>query len=344
MVQEHDYLEQLPHAALEIRDGTVTAMNTAAHARLPQVVLGSPVPESLAQSLDQGGTAGSFAQGEDTFLFTRVPGRQGELILFRPAQGCAVTGRQLEGFSRQMRQQLGGMLNQMELMAGGDGSAPRLTQFSHSFHQMLRLVSNLEFLNIPEEEAQALFHPVTMDLAGLCIQLVRQAAPMLRKAGVALSYDSACTGLLVPGDPGLLQRMLLGLVSNAAKAARGGQVSLALRQWQGRAVVTVSDSGGGVDRDLAVLTQGEDQIPAPDQGAGMGLDVVRRIVALHGGTLLVRQGSGGGFLFTVSLPTGPLPAGLPLSSPSVEPDGGLSPFLVELADVLPAELFQPDED
>lgn len=350
MIQEPNYLEQLPQAALEIRDGTVLAMNAAAQKQLPHLIQGSPVPAFLAQSLSQGQSAGSFAQGEDTFLFTRVCSPTGELILFRPAQGCAVTGQQLEGFSRQMREQMGSLLNQIQILSnqlqGQNAPEPQLAQVSHSFHQMLRLVNNLEFLNIPEQEAQALFHPVTMDLAGLCMQLVRQTAPLLRKAGVGLSYVSSCTGLLVPGDPSLIQRLLLGLISNAAKAAPGGTVELDLQAWRDRAVLTVSDSGSQVPADLAVLLQGgqAQEIPSPQDGAGMGLAVARRIVALHNATLLTRQGRQGGLAFTISLPTGPLPAGLPLNTPSMESDAGISPFLLELADLLPAELFQPDID
>lgn len=205
MLVEQNDLERLPQAALEIRDGTVCAMNAAAQEQLPHLIQGSPVPPFLAQSISGGQRAGSFAEGEETFLFTRVTSPNRELILFRPAQGCAVTGAQLEGFSRLMRAEMGDLLNQLDrLSAKPDGSPPELpTQTSHSFHKMLRLVGNLEFLNVPEQEAQAAFRPVTMDVAGLCQQLVRQAAPMLRKANVDLRYVSACTGLLIPGDPEL---------------------------------------------------------------------------------------------------------------------------------------------
>lgn len=140
--------------------------------------------------------------------------------------------------------------------------------------------------------------------------------------------------------------MLLGLVSNAAKASPGGTVTLDLRPWMNRAVLSVADNGCDQPADLTALLRdpADQSIPAPDEGAGMGLDVVRRIAALHGGALLTRQSKQGGLVFTVSLPTGPLPAALPLHTPKLEQNGGLSPFLVELADLLPAELFQPDVD
>jgi 1-deoxy-D-xylulose-5-phosphate synthase len=76
--------------------------------------------------------------------------------------------------------------------------------------------------------------------------------------------------------------------------------------------------------------------------AGMGMAVAQRIVDLHNGTLLSRTGEQGGVTFTVALPTGPLSGGLSLETPSFELDGGVSPFLLELSDLLPMELFEPE--
>ena len=348
MIQEQTYLEQLPQPALEVRDGAVCAMNAAARMQLPSLAPGSPVPEFLTLPLTGTEQTGSFEQEGETFLFTRLSAPEKQLLLFRPAGDNGLTASQVEGFSRQMRGQMALLLNQVELLSSRlkdrSQGAEHLSTLNHSFHQILRLVNNLEFLNIPQDQAQALFSSVTMDLAGLCQQLRRQAAPMLRKAGVDLQFVSPCAGLLIPGDPQLLQRLILSLISNAAKAAPGGSVTLDLRPWGDKAVLTVSDSSTQ-DVDLStLLSPGDDHIPTPGEGAGMGLAVVRRIAQLHGGTLFSRTGKGGGLTFTVALPTGPLGPSLALHSPSAESDAGVSPFLLELADLLPSELFELDPD
>lgn len=341
-------LEFLPQPALEVRDGAVTAVNAAARELLPRLAPGQPLSGSLARLSAGAEAAGRFEAEDQIFFFTRVVAQDRQLIFLRTARSSPLTAGQLDGFSRQMREQLGGLLNQMELLArqlDGDGlSAPQISGLSHSFHRMLRLMNNLEFLNLSEEELKRQFLPVTMDLAGLCRDLKRQAAPMLRKAGVELRYDSDRTGLLIPGNPALMQRLLLGLISNAAKAAPGRPVVLSLRLRGNRAAVTVS-GGEGEDTGLDALLRHSDplSIPAPGDGAGMGLAVARRITALHDGALLARRREDGGLAFTLSLSTGPLDAQLSLHSPA-ERDGGLSPFLVELADVLPVQLFQPDLD
>ncbi len=342
---QENYIQQLPHPALEIQNGTVTALNAAAQVQLPSLTPGAAVPEFLVLPPDR--DTGSFSHGSDTFLYTRVPASSGHLVFFQPAQNCTLTAQQVEGFSRQMRQTMGSLLNQLQSLADQldpqAQPAQQVTRLNHSFHQMLRLTNNLEFLNIPMEQAQTLFRPVAMDLAGLCADIKRQAAPLLGKANISLEFSSPCTGLLIPGDPELLQRMILALISNAAKA--GQTVKLSLRPMQDRAVLSVSDCGQE-DPDMAAILAGEPAhtIPQPEDGAGMGLAVVRRIVQLHDATLLTRRGSNGGMIFTVSLPTRPLPTQLNLATPIVEQDAGISPFLLELADLLPAGLFEADID
>ena len=344
---QENFFQQLPHPALEIHNGTVTALNAAAQAQLPSLVQGGPVPEFL--TLQPGQDTGSFTQGSDTFLFTRVPAPSGDLVFFRPAQGCDLNERQLEGFSHQMRETMGTLLNQLQNLSlqvqDQPGPAAQITQLNHSFHQMLRLMNNLEFLNIPLAQAQSLFRPVAMDLAGLCANVKRQAAPLLRKANVNLEFSSPCAGLLIPGDPELLQRMMLALISNAAKVSSGGTVLLSLRPWMDRAVLSVADCGQGESNLAALLSVSPlHDIPQPGDGAGMGLAVVRRIAALHGATLLTRRGDKDGLIFTISLPTGPLPAQMELATPKMEQDAGISPFLLELADFLPSDLFESDMD
>ena len=134
--------------------------------------------------------------------------------------------------------------------------------------------------------------------------------------------------------------MLLGLISNSVQTMRGGVVLLSLRRQGDRAVLSLTDSGERPsDRQVAALLQQDtDQaIPQPGQGAGLGLSVVRHIAALHRGTMLVEWGEKAPVIL-ISLPAGAQER-LAVRTPEVQQDGGLSPLLVELSDVLPPQLF-----
>jgi len=348
-MSQKDYLEQLPYAAFTVQNGLVAAVNTAASACLPSLAQGEPLPQEMVQPLTEQTTAGSFHLEGQSFWFSRADSPVGQVVFFRPAQDSALTGDQVDGFSRRMRDQLGDLLSQLSLLSfqvqDQQQAMGRVARLNRSFHQITHLVNNLEFLNLPDQQAQALVSPVCVDLVQLCRTVTQQTADVLRALQVKVTFTSPLASLLIPGDPALLQRMLLALISNAVKASPGGAVFLTLRQKGERAVLTLSDSNTQ-PVDLSRLFQSDpaDSIPAPENGAGMGLGVVRRIADLHSGAVVTLPGTQGGLVWAVSLPTEPLPASMTLNTPKIELDGGLSPVLLELADLLPPELYFPEPE
>ena len=339
------HLERFPEGAIEVAQGRILDFNRAAQAQFPELAVGMEAPEFLSGSLSDPEGAGTFAHNGSLYLFSRVSGTERDLLLFRPAPQSPLTQGQLDGFVRQMRGFLQDILLEFETVSGP--SRGGMDAFSKSFCRIYRLLSNLDFMRSIGAPEGVPFRPVTMDLAGLCRSLTQEAAFLLGEAGVTLTFRCALPSLLIPGDPELLQKLILTLLSNAAKAAPGGQVVLSLSSRSGRAVLTLSDSGDALEEGSldALFSSGqpEGQIPNPQDGAGMGLAIARHIVSLHGGALLLEERRGGLFA-VVSLPTGPLSPTLTVRTPRVEENGGISPVLMELSDVLPLSIFQMDEE
>lgn len=320
---------RLAEAAVLIHEGMVSAFSPMALHYLPQLQAGRPAPECLPQSSLEGG--GLFSAGASAFSYTNTPLEQGQLILFRPAAQTAVTDVQLDGAMRQLRQFMGELLVETDAETT---SAP----FRKTFYRMLRLLRNLEYLH----QMDAPLPTGTLDFAGLCRQTVEDAAPLLLAGGVELDYTCADASLLIPGDADLLRYLVLELISNSARAVGRGQIHLQLRVQGSRVLLTLSDSGTHPSRrQLATLLQqdSDQNIPAAGAGAGLGLSVVRRVVALHRGTMLVEWGSGAPVTL-VSLPTAPLNPRATVNTPSAQRDGGFSPLLTALADVLPVQVFE----
>lgn len=329
-------LDALPEGVVRVRGGLVCSCSERARQYLPQLTVGEPVPPQLALSEEDGGGAGGFTRGDDAYSYSYSAAEGELLVLIRPAAESALTGRQLEGLAYQLRTLLGDVLAEVGPSTGEEGGPVPAAAFGKTFHRLFRLLDNLELL-----QETVPFRPVTMDLAGLCRHVEGLAAPLLKEAGVSLEYRSQESGLLISGDPALLQKLLLGLIANAARASEEGNVILSLRRQGARAVLTVSHSGPPADGPHldALLRPGVGgELPLPGQGAGLGLSVARRIAALHGGSLLMEWGrSAPGAV--VSLPVGLMDGKTTVRSPDAQRNGGLDPVLMELSDLLPARVF-----
>ena len=114
------------------------------------------------------------------------------------------------------------------------------------------------------------------------------------------------------GDPKLLSQVFNNLLSNAVKYSPGDSViTVSAAIEGGRAVVTVEDTGlgipaGDVDRLFERYFRGSNV--SGIVGTGVGLNLVKMVVDLHGGDIVVESAEGKGSKFTVRLPTAPPPA------------------------------------
>jgi PAS domain S-box-containing protein len=110
--------------------------------------------------------------------------------------------------------------------------------------------------------------------------------------------------LLITGDPSGLTQVLMNLCTNARDAMpRGGQLRIEARKEEERAVVTVGDTGLGMDKktmekcfDPFFTTKD------PGKGTGLGLSTTYGIVNEHGGEIRVISELGAGTTFVISFP------------------------------------------
>jgi|SRR5271166_1566492 len=147
--------------------------------------------------------------------------------------------------------------------------------------------------------------------------LVREALPLLRAV-----VGSACTlrlaidaqAPLVETDPIAVQRALLNLVCNASRAIRqpDGVIEIGVAGMEGadgrsRFVrITVADNGGGMEN--AALDNWRRRLadsPDASDEAGLGLEIVHRMVCSHGGRLRLDSQLGAGTTVRIDLPAMP---------------------------------------
>lgn len=245
----------------------------------------------------------------------------------------------------QFREQMNNLAAAVQLLTpvvqekAGEQYEPYLAILHQSMYRMMRMLGNLEYLQLPEDEIAA--EQTSLDLAGLCRGLGEQVSSLAGQAGLNFSYEEEKSSLITTGNGPQLRRMLLSLISNAFRAAgKGGHTGLRLAVQEERAVLTVWDDGPGLTPPDPANDQ--DPLYRPD-GLGLGLRVARRIAALHGGAIVFEQREDRGARAVVSLPVRPPEGGGVLRTPRADWDrsGGFSDLMVELSAVLPYEAFLP---
>lgn len=148
-----------------------------------------------------------------------------------------------------------------------------------------------------------------VDLGGIVAKAVEIASPLFEQRNHTLSVDVPRQGLWVDGDETRLAQVIANLLTNAAKYTQpGGTVSLHAWREGAEVVLQVKDNGIGMSSELLpkvfdLFVQGYRTSDRTQGGLGIGLALVRNLVALHGGSVVaLSEGEGRGSELVVRLP------------------------------------------
>jgi heavy metal sensor kinase len=141
---------------------------------------------------------------------------------------------------------------------------------------------------------------------GECIrEAIRMTAAMAAERRVTATLD-ADAALAVAGSRSALCEVFLNLIENAIRYnVEEGTVTVAAREDGGRAVITVADTGVGMEeRDLGRIFERfyRAGTARSTEGTGLGLSIVRSVVEAHAGTIKVESEPNKGSRFTIMLP------------------------------------------
>lgn len=179
--------------------------------------------------------------------------------------------------------------------------------------QLRRLVDDL--LDVEHVNGRVRLDRRIVSLMEVVGEAVDSTRSLVEDHGHRLFVSSPAGAVRVNGDPSRLAQILVNLVSNAAKyMERGGRIELIVERQGGEVVLRVRDGGIGISPDMLLrifdlFVRGECTLESAHGGLGIGLAVVRDLVALHDGRVEARsEGIGKGAEFVVHLPAVP-PAG-----------------------------------
>ena len=224
----------------------------------------------------------------------------------------------LATLSHELRNPLAPMRSALEVLklehGAGAEKRPLLDVFDRQLHHLTHLVDDLmEVSRITQGRMELRREPTV--LADIVRGALEDVGAMMRTSDHTLSVTIAAPGAIVDADPTRLFQVVVNLLTNACKyTPNGGAIELELRTEGQEAVMTVRDSGIGIPAHAlgTVFDMFSQLKPALDRskgGLGIGLALVRGILALHGGSIEVHSaGEGRGSTFTARLPLAPVQA------------------------------------
>jgi len=148
-----------------------------------------------------------------------------------------------------------------------------------------------------------------INLASVLEQAVQTSEPMLKARGHQLTVRLPEQPVYLEADPARLVQVVGNLLNNAAKYTdRGGQIQLTVERDGSEVVISVIDNGIGIPPEMVsrvfdMFTQLDGSQDRSQGGLGIGLTLVKRLVALHGGSVACQsKGVGAGSEFVIRLP------------------------------------------
>ncbi|WLE62703.1 response regulator [Burkholderia plantarii] len=236
----------------------------------------------------------------------------------RGVEALRLADRQKDEFlamlAHELRNPLAPIANASELLSRiplGDPQVGFATDIiRRQITQLSRLVDDL--LDVSRiTQGRIVLQRQPVELASVISQAIETIAPRLRERRHHLSVETAGDHerLWVEGDMARLVQCVGNILANAVKYTDPGGT---IRVWSGSegsvAVIRVSDNGVGISAELLphvfdLFVQSERTLDRALGGLGVGLAIVKRLVAMHGGTISARsQGLGNGSTFEIRLP------------------------------------------
>ncbi|TWV30665.1 HAMP domain-containing protein [Streptomyces misionensis] len=174
-----------------------------------------------------------------------------------------------------------------------------------------RIIDDLQDLAAADAGTLRL-HREPLPAAELLAQVAAAHRVAADAARVTLATE-ADPAVWLDADPVRMRQVLGNLVSNALRhTPAAGTVTLTARRDGPDAVLTVADTGSGIAPEelpqvFERFWRAEKSRSRRTGGSGLGLSIVRQLVAAHGGTAEAASEPGAGSVFTLRLPAGEAP-------------------------------------
>ncbi len=220
----------------------------------------------------------------------------------------------LANMSHELRTPITSIQGTLGLMAGGalgalDKPVMDMVDIAHrNCIRLRRLIDDI--LDVEKMQAGKLdFKMKPIDVVGLAREALEANQAYADQYDVTFVLKPAQEGpVTVNGDHFRILQVMNNLLSNAAKFSHAGSdVVVGIAQDGGDVLVSVADTGDGIPEAFRPhifnpLSQADEPDTKKTQGTGLGLNISKSIVEVHGGEIWFDTETGKGTTFTFKLP------------------------------------------
>src|SRR5579862_5808626 len=224
------------------------------------------------------------------------------------AERLATIGRMASSVSHDLRHSLAAIVANAEFLLESRLSTEQREELYQevriAVNQMTELIDSLLEFSRTRESLRRTYGNVKESLDRV-VQIIR-TNPRFHPVWISIRQDGNCEGWF---DTKKLERAFYNLLLNACEAssAEDGRISIELAQISGGIQIRIEDNGRGIPDSIRENLFEPFVSSGKENGTGLGLTVVQKIVQDHGGDIVVESSSIQGTVFRMTLP---------LSSPS----------------------------
>ena len=185
-----------------------------------------------------------------------------------------------------------------------DGLLPADREHMQSLYEEIgrfrRIIEGIEEVSRAEASSLTLSKS-NVELKAFLTNIAERYRKIFAEKGVGL--ELVCEKeIMIHADPDSLSQIMINLLSNAIKATEtGGGVSISAGRTDKALLIEIADNGCGIkEQDLPFIFERFYRVA--EGGLGLGLTIVKELVAANGGAVTVRSEYGKGTVFTLTFP------------------------------------------
>lgn len=233
-------------------------------------------------------------------------------LLTSVRQSVSAQQRFIADAAHQLRTPLAGLKSQTALAMGltaDPALIERLKLVDQSATRGAHLINQLLMLARAEPDAALANDAAPIHAVAFVQEIVAEFVPRALRARIDLGMDDDSrleenAALQLRANALLLREALANVIDNAIKyTGRGGEITVRVRADGEHVLIIVSDNGPGIAAaDRARVFERFVRATDQDEGCGLGLSIVREVVAQHGGTVTLEDVQPHGLQVVLRLP------------------------------------------